>query len=114
MTLQARSGLPAPAGSPPNVTTPMQNLLGINNFDEVAGFWTDNNGHEHGFVVQIDTQSLSSSTFIEIPPTTFAGAVARPRPATSLTTTWCVAFGRMPMATITASLAFWVKGSFPL
>jgi hypothetical protein len=112
MTLQARSGLPAPAGSPPNVTTPMQNLLGINNFDEVAGFWTDNNGHEHRFVVQIDTQSLSSSTFIKIPPTTFAGAVARPRPATSLTTTWCVAFGRMPMATITASFGFLGQGFF--
>jgi hypothetical protein len=54
----------------------VQNLLGINNFDEAAGFWTDNNGHLHGFVVQIDTQSLSSSTFIEIPPTTFPGAVA--------------------------------------
>jgi len=65
-----------PAGSPPNVTTPVQNLLGINNFDEAAGFWTDNNGHLHGFVVQIDTQSPSSSTFIEIPPTTFPGAVA--------------------------------------
>jgi probable HAF family extracellular repeat protein len=65
-----------PAGSPPNVTTPVQNLLGINNFDKAAGFWTDNNGHEHGFVVELNIQSPSSSTFIEIPPTTFAGAVA--------------------------------------
>ena len=65
-----------PAGSPPNVATPVQNLLGINNFDKAAGFWTDNNGHEHGFVVELDTQSPSSSTFIEIPPATFAGAVA--------------------------------------
>jgi hypothetical protein len=64
-----------PAGSPPNVTTPVQNLLGINNFDEAAGFWTDNNGHQHGFVVELDTQSPSLSRFIEIPPTTFAGAV---------------------------------------
>jgi hypothetical protein len=32
-----------PAGSPPNVTTPVQNLLVINNFDKAAGFWTDNN-----------------------------------------------------------------------
>jgi hypothetical protein len=64
-----------PAGSPPNVATPVQNLLGINNFDKAAGFWTDNNGHEHGFVVVLDTQTPSLSTFIEIPPTTFAGAV---------------------------------------
>jgi hypothetical protein len=65
-----------PAGSPPNVAAPVQNLLGINNFDKAAGFWTDNNGHEHGFVVELNTQTPSSSTFIEIPPTTFAGAVA--------------------------------------
>jgi len=71
-----QSPIDDPAGSPPNVTTPVQNLLGINNFDKAAGFWTDNDGHEHGFVVQIDPQSPSSSTFIEIPPTTFAGAVA--------------------------------------
>jgi hypothetical protein len=71
-----QSAIDDPAGSPPNVTTPVQNLLGINDVDQAAGFWTDNAGHEHGFVVQIDTQSLSSSTFIEIPPTTFAGAVA--------------------------------------
>jgi hypothetical protein len=64
-----------PPGSPPNVTTPVRNLLGINNFDEAAGFWTDNNGHQHGFVVELDTQSPSLSRFIEIPPTTFAGAV---------------------------------------
>src|SRR5271169_1091596 len=71
-----QSPIDDPAGSRPNVTTPVQNLLGINNFDKAAGFWTDNNGHEHGFVVELDTQSPSSSTFIEIPPTTFAGAVA--------------------------------------
>jgi hypothetical protein len=71
-----QSPIDDPAGSPPNVTSPAQNLLGINDFDEAAGFWTDNNGHEHGFVVQLDTQSLGSSKFIEIPPTTFNGAVA--------------------------------------
>jgi probable HAF family extracellular repeat protein len=71
-----QSPIDDPAGSPPTITTPVQNLLGINNFDKAAGFWTDNNGHEHGFVVELDTQSPSSSTFIEIPPTTFAGAVA--------------------------------------
>jgi hypothetical protein len=71
-----QSPIDDPAGSPPNVTTPVQNLLGINNFDLAAGFWTDNNGHEHGFVVKLNTQTPSSSTFMEIPPTAFAGAVA--------------------------------------
>lgn len=71
-----QSPIDDPAGSPPNVTTPVQNLLGINDFDEAAGFWVDNNGHENGFVVRLDTQSLGSSEFIEIPPSTFAGAVA--------------------------------------
>jgi hypothetical protein len=71
-----QSTIDDPAGSPPNVAAPVQNLLGINNLDKAAGFWTDNAGHEHGFVVELNTQSLSSSTFIEIPPTTFPGAVA--------------------------------------
>jgi len=65
-----------PAGLPPNVTTPAQNLLGINDLGEAAGFWTDNNGHEHGFVVQLNFQSPKNSKFIEIPPSTFKGAVA--------------------------------------
>ena len=65
-----------PEGSPPNVTTPVQNLLGINDFAKAAGFWMDNSGHEHGFVVALDVQSPSMSEFIEIPPSTFPGAVA--------------------------------------
>jgi probable HAF family extracellular repeat protein len=65
-----------PAGSPPNVTTPLQNLLGINDRGKAAGFWTDNNAHEHGFVVELDFQSPGNSKFIEIPPSTFPGAVA--------------------------------------
>lgn len=65
-----------PAGLPPNVTTPVQNLLGINDVGEAAGFWVDNDGHEHGFVVRIHAQSPTSSTFTEIPPSTFPGAVA--------------------------------------
>ena len=65
-----------PAGSPPNVTAPVQNLLGINNFGKAAGFWTDNKGNEHGFVVQIDSRSLGSSKFTEIAPGSFPGAVA--------------------------------------
>jgi hypothetical protein len=65
-----------PEGSQPNVTTPNQNLLGINDSFKAAGFWTDNNGHEHGFVVGIDIEKPSNSTFTEIPPSMFAGAVA--------------------------------------
>ncbi|QNI33090.1 hypothetical protein H7849_03680 [Alloacidobacterium dinghuense] len=65
-----------PAGSAPNVTTPVQNLLGINDFGDAAGFWMDNNGHEHGFIVLLDFQTPSKSTFIEIPPSMFKGAVA--------------------------------------
>lgn len=65
-----------PEGSPPNVTTPVQNLLGINDFAKAAGFWTDNDGNEHGFVVELNIESPSASKFIEIPPSTFAGAVA--------------------------------------
>jgi len=65
-----------PAGLPPNVTTPAQNLLGINDLGEAAGFWIDSNAHEHGFVVQLNFQSPENSKFIEIPPSTFAGAVA--------------------------------------
>ena len=65
-----------PEGSPPHVTTPAQNLLGINDFAKAAGFWTDNTGNEHGFVVELDIESPSDSKFIEIPPSTFAGAIA--------------------------------------
>ena len=65
-----------PAGSPPHVTTPAQNLLGINDSQYAAGFWTDNNGHEHGFVVKINVSSPSKNKYVEIPPSTFAGAVA--------------------------------------
>ena len=65
-----------PAGLPPQVTAPVQNLLGVNDIGELAGFWTDNNGHEHGFVVAINFGSPSKSKFTEIPPSTFPGAVA--------------------------------------
>ena len=71
-----QSTLDDPAGSPPNVKAPVQNLLGINDFGKAAGFWTDAAGHEHGFVVQINAQAVSSSRFIEIPPADFPGAVA--------------------------------------
>ena len=65
-----------PQGSAPNVTTPVQNLLGINDRDQAAGFWTDNDGHTHGFVVDIDVNAPRSSRFTEIPPALFRGAVA--------------------------------------
>ena len=65
-----QSPIDDPLGSPPHVTTPVQNLLGINNDRRAAGFWTDNAGHEHGFIVEINTQTPGSSKFIEIPPTT--------------------------------------------
>jgi hypothetical protein len=51
-----QSTLDDPAGSPPNVAQPVQNLLGINNAAKAAGFWTDNMGHEHGFIVEINIQ----------------------------------------------------------
>jgi hypothetical protein len=37
-----QSTIDDPAGLPPNVTTPVQNLFGINNALRAAGFWTDN------------------------------------------------------------------------
>jgi hypothetical protein len=73
---EIQSTLDDPAGLPPHVTAPAQNLLGVNDNSQAAGFWIDNDGHEHGFVVAIDYASLSKSTFTEIPPSTFAGAVA--------------------------------------
>jgi len=69
-----------PKGTSPTITAPVQNLLGVNRYNEAAGFWTDNNGKEHGFVVRIDIDvsksSINSLNFIEIPLTTFNGAVA--------------------------------------
>jgi probable HAF family extracellular repeat protein len=60
-----------PAGLPPNVGTPVQNLLAINDFGKAAGFWTDAKGHEHGYVVQLNTAHLGSSKFTEISPQEF-------------------------------------------
>jgi len=50
-----------------------QNLLGVNDLNEAAGFWTDSAGHEHGFVVNLVSTPPS---FTEIPPALFNGAVA--------------------------------------
>jgi hypothetical protein len=64
-----------PQGSAPNVAAPVQNLLGVNDKDQAAGFWVDNNGHEHGFVAKRDP-STNKFSFTEIAPSLFAGAVA--------------------------------------
>jgi len=64
-----------PHGSPPYVAAPVQNLLGVNDRDEAAGFWVDNNGNEHGFVAQLD-ESTMKFAFTEVPPSLFKGAVA--------------------------------------
>jgi hypothetical protein len=50
-----------------------QNLLGVNDSNEAAGFWTDSGGNEHGFVVNLASTPLK---FTEIPPALFKGAVA--------------------------------------
>lgn len=50
-----------------------QNLLGVNDWDEAAGFWVDGNGNEHGFVVNLDSSPMS---FIEISPRLFKGGMA--------------------------------------
>jgi hypothetical protein len=50
-----------------------QNLLGVNDANLAAGFWTDSAMHEHGFVVNLASTPLK---FTEIPPALFAGAVA--------------------------------------
>jgi probable HAF family extracellular repeat protein len=64
-----------PLGGIKNVTAPLQNLLGVNDENQAAGFWVDNNGNENGFVVQFNA-SATSFEFTEVPPSTFKGAVA--------------------------------------
>jgi probable HAF family extracellular repeat protein len=64
-----------PAGSAPNVPMPVQNLLGVNDAHQAAGFWMDSNGNEHGFVVNFNS-SATELSFAEISPSLFKGAVA--------------------------------------
>jgi hypothetical protein len=64
-----------PHGSLPYVGAPAQNLLGVNDLGEAAGFWTDNDGNEHGFVAKLDESTMKAS-FTEVPPSLFKGAVA--------------------------------------
>jgi hypothetical protein len=64
-----QSTIDDPAGLPPRVTTPVQNLLGVNNALRAAGFWTDNAGHENGFVAEINTAVTPvSARYTEFPP----------------------------------------------
>jgi probable HAF family extracellular repeat protein len=64
-----------PKGDAPYVTAPVQNLLGVNDDNQAAGFWMDNDGNEHGFVVRFNS-SATKFAFTEISPTLFKGAVA--------------------------------------
>jgi hypothetical protein len=51
------------------IKMPVQNLLGINNSLRAAGFWTDNNGNENGFVAEINTQTTPvAARFTELTP----------------------------------------------
>jgi len=64
-----QSTIDDPAGLPPHVTTPVQNLLGVNNALRAAGFWTDNAGHENGFVAEINTATTPiAARFAEFTP----------------------------------------------
>jgi probable HAF family extracellular repeat protein len=64
-----------PHGSAPYVAVPVQNLLGVNDRGQAAGFWVDNDGNEHGFVAQLDESTMKFS-FTEVAPSQFKGAVA--------------------------------------
>jgi hypothetical protein len=54
------------------INKPVQNLLGLNNALRAAGFWTDNaqpTPNQHGFVVEINTNSTPIATnFVEFSP----------------------------------------------
>jgi len=63
-----QSTIDDPAGLLPNVTTPVQNLLGVNNALRAAGFWTDNANHQHGFVAEITQTTPVAATFTEFTP----------------------------------------------
>jgi len=64
-----------PLGNASQVTTPTQNLLGVNDEGKASGFWTDNKNAMHGFVVSYNS-SLTSFSFTEVPPSLFKGAVS--------------------------------------
>jgi Cu/Zn superoxide dismutase len=49
-----------PAGSP--ASPPVDQLLGVNDSGIAVGFWTDANGDNHGYLVNINTGTFSSVT----------------------------------------------------
>ena len=57
------------------IATPVQKLLGINNNQKAVGYWTDNGGNAHGFLVLIAPKT-HVLTFVEVGPNYFPGAVA--------------------------------------
>jgi hypothetical protein len=78
-----QSTIDDPVGLPPHVTTPVQNLLGINNALTAAGFWTDNAGNEHGFVAQINIQTTPvAAIYTELTPAKVSADLGVPAVAT--------------------------------
>jgi hypothetical protein len=74
-----QSTIDDPGGLPPRVTTPVQNLLGINNALSAAGFWTDYAGDENGFVAEINTATTPvAARFTEFPPAKVNADLALP------------------------------------
>jgi hypothetical protein len=45
-----------------NASPPVDQLLGVNNHDVAAGFWTDAQGADHGYTYNIKTRKFSSVT----------------------------------------------------
>jgi hypothetical protein len=68
-SIGVQSTIDDPAGLPPNVAKPLQNLLGVNDALRAAGFWTDNAGNEHGFVAEINTTTTPvAARYTELTP----------------------------------------------
>ncbi len=64
-----------PEGNASKVAAPVQNLLGVNDAGQASGFWTDNSGLLHGFVVQFGS-TPAKATFTEVGPSLFKNAVS--------------------------------------
>ena len=64
-----------PLGNASKVAAPAQNLLSVNDTGKASGFWTDNSGATHGFVVSYNS-SFTSLSFTEVSPSQFKGAVS--------------------------------------
>jgi hypothetical protein len=76
-----------------------QNLLGVNDSNQAAGFWTDSGGHEHGFIVSLTSNPLQ---FTEIPPARSLTVRSGHRRAASTTGIKSADSGLMPTAMTTA------------